>query len=228
MVSYAISMIIAYLMSFLILFYYCSSVMEYRQSRFKSICIMMAGYIIYYVISMCKNTMIVLITGFLIQCFIMNCGYKTSLGRSIFQSAVLTVLVMVGELIASLITNIEIGYDVQFASYVKDMAFTLIAKMVYFLLVIVFRQLSANKNNKHNSMEMLYLIVFPITVCLFLFIFSQLDSSVNGVMEILLIICGIMLIISTVIVYVVCERITDKKHKNTIFAVCGKQTGNGQ
>lgn len=203
-------MIIAYSMSFLVLFYYCNTVMEYKQSRFKSICIMIAGYIIYYAISMCRNTMIILISGFFIQCAIMYLGYKTGWGKSIFQSAVLTVLVMFGELIASVIINMEIGYDNHIVSYTKDIAFTLISKIIYFFLVTVFAHTSTNKSNKYHSKEMLYLIIFPITVCLFLFIFSQLYGNVNNIIKTLLIICGVMLIISTVIVYIVCEHIVSK------------------
>ncbi|MCH5210883.1 MAG: GHKL domain-containing protein [Oscillospiraceae bacterium] len=117
---------------------------------------------------------------------------------------------MVGDVIASIIINIRIGYDVQTVSRMLDITFILITKMVYFLFVILFRYLSSNKNSKYHSMEMMYLIIFPITTCLYLFIFSQLDHNVNDIMELLLIICGIMLIASTVIVYVVSERIADK------------------
>lgn len=199
-------------MSFFIMFYYCESIMEYKDSKIKSRLIMLLGYIVYCGICMFNITVLNIICGFIINFAIIFLGYKAKMSRIIYQVTVLMVLMMFGELLASLIVNKKINNE--FAKgmtfVIEDIIFTVVSKIIYFIFVICFRHIYVGRNSKQRSWEMIWLLILPSSTCMYLIVFNQLYGVLNNNTQTLFIFVGIMLIISTFIVYVVCERIIDK------------------
>lgn len=214
MIYNIISIVIVHLFAFFIMLYYCDGVMEYKESPFKSHCIMIIGSAVYCAICMFGITNLNITSGFVIYCFIIYLGYKCSIGRTLFQVAILIALMMFAELIVALIMNFKIGDMLYYPdTYIEDIIIILMSKSIYFVSVVLFKHIAENKNNIKHSKEMIWLIILPITTCLFLFLFNQLYGLLDKVIELLFVVCGIMLIISNFVVYVVGERIVDKNIK---------------
>lgn len=172
---------------------------------------MIAGYIIYYAISLYKNTNIILISGFLIQFIIVRLAYKGKTSKILFQIVILTVLMMFGELIASLIIQQKLGIEIMNnITVIEDFIFTVVSKIIYFIFVVIFRQVSINKNKQYSSKEMIWLIILPITTCAFLVFFNHLNGILPKTDELLCIAISIMMILSTLVGYIISERMTTK------------------
>lgn len=190
--------------------YYCNSILPYKKSKEISLCVIIAGYAIYYFICLSRITWIN-IGGFIVINFlIILLGYKDTIGGTIFKIAIITGLMMFSELIASLLIDTELNNE--FATVItiaEDIIFTFSSKLLYITAMIIFRHLSVNRNRRYQAREMIFLIVLPIATCLFLYLFNQISNTLSNKLEILFVVCSVLLIIANFAAYFVCEKIID-------------------
>ena len=190
--------------------YYCNSILPYKKSKEISLCVIIAGYAIYYFICLSRITWIN-IGGFIVINFlIILFGYKDTIGGTIFKIAIITGLMMFSELIASLLIDTELNNE--FATVItiaEDIIFTFSSKLLYITAMIIFRHLSVNRNRRYQAREMIFLIIIPIATCLFLYLFNQISNILSNKLEILFVVCSVLLIIANFAAYFVCEKIID-------------------
>ncbi len=198
-----------------IMMYYCNSILPYKKSKTRSSCIVVLGYIIYYFICLSRITWLNICSFIFINLLIVLLGYKDTIGGIMFKIAIITGLMMFSELIASLL--IETKLNNEFATvitFAEDIIFTFASKLLYITAIIVFRYLSVNRSQRYQTREMIYLIVLPISTCLFLYLFNQISNILSKRLEIWFVIFSILLIISNFVAYFVCERIIDSYLQN--------------
>ncbi len=203
-----INIIISVFIESFLLIYYCNSSMECKVSKTRSEIIIAIGYLIYCVLCLLK-IMIVNICGFaLITLLVILAGYKITVRLAIFKSLILTALMMFGELIGSFIVDTEISNNfITNITFIEGVVFSLLSKLLYSLFIVILRQITAAKNGEYTTKEMTYLLLLPISTCLFFFLFNDIRFTLADEIRFLFIIFGIMLIFSNFIVYIVCEKI---------------------
>ena len=209
-----ITTVFAVMIKCLILLHYFNTTREYRQSKNKSVFIVISGYVIYSVICAFGIPTLNIICGNIIDFFILYLGYKISKGSAIIQIIVLEVIGMFGELIASLIVNINLNNSFNSnITLTNDIIYTVISTIIFSSLIVILKNLTIRKHQEYNSSEMIAIIILPISTCAFLALFNQLHGTVNKPMEYFCIGISILLVISNLVVYVICERVIDKNIK---------------
>ena len=210
-----ITKLIAIIIECGIMMYYCHSVLPYKKSKTTSSCISVLGYIVYYFICILKLPTLNIIGFVVINFLIILLGYKDTIGDVIFKLTIITGLMMFSELIASLLIKTEINNEFATAITVaEDIIFTFASKLLYITAMIIFRHLSVNRNQRYQTREMIYLVVLPISTCLFLYLFNQISNILSNELEILFVIFSILLIAANFVAYFVCEKIIDKNLQN--------------
>ncbi|HIW56660.1 MAG TPA: GHKL domain-containing protein [Firmicutes bacterium] len=210
-----ITKLIAIIIECGIMMYYCHSVLPYKKSKTTSSCIAVLGYIVYYFICILKLPTLNIIGFVVINFLIILLGYKDTIGDVIFKVTIITGLMMFSELIASLLIKTEINNEFATAITVaKDIIFTFASKLLYITAMIIFRHLSVNRNQRYQTREMIYLVVLPISTCLFLYLFNQISNILSNELEILFVIFSILLVAANFVAYFVCEKIIDKNLQN--------------
>lgn len=198
-----------------IMMYYCNSILPYKKSKTISSVICVFGYIIYYFICLSGITWLNICSSIVINLLIVLLGYKDTIGGIIFKIAIITGLMMFSELIASLLIETELNNEfATVITFAEDIIFTFASKLLYITAIIVFRYLSVNRSQRYQTREMIYLIVLPISTCLFLYLFNQISNILSKRLEIWFVIFSILLIISNFVAYFVCERIIDSYLQN--------------
>lgn len=202
--------IVSLLAEYFIILYYCNSTLDYKSSANKSICIVTVGYIIYCVACLCENTIINICGFMLINFLVIYYGYKISITNTIIKVIIFTALMMFSELIASLLVNTEINSEFpNIVTIAENIVFSFSAKMLYITAMIIFKHISTNRDQQYEVKEMIYLIILPVSTCLFLSLFNKISGSLNTDMEIMFVLFSVLLIVSNFIVYIVCERIIE-------------------
>lgn len=198
-----------------IMMYYCNSILPYKKSKEISLCVIITGYAIYYFICLSRITWLN-IGGFIVINFlIILLGYKDTIGGAIFKIAIITGLMMFCELIVSLLINTEISNEViNTMTVAEDIIFTFASKLLYITAIIIFRHLSVNRDQRYQAREMIYLVVLPISTCLFLYLFNQISNVLSNKLEILFVIFSFLLIVANFVAYFVCEKIIDNHLQN--------------
>lgn len=210
-----ITKLIAIIIECGIMMYYCHSVLPYKKSKTTSSCIAVLGYIVYYFICILKLPTLNIIGFVVINFLIILLGYKDTIGDVIFKVTIITGLMMFSELIASLLIKTEINNEFATAITVaEDIIFTFASKLLYITAMIIFRHLSVNRNQRYQTREMIYLVVLPISTCLFLYLFNQISNILSNELEILFVIFSILLVAANFVAYFVCEKIIDKNLQN--------------
>lgn len=196
--------------SCLIFLYYTNSALEYRYSRARSNVLIIIGYIIYD--SLCRfdmntlNAIGFVVTSFLLLFF----GFKESWVSAVFKAIILTAFMMFGELIVfTFVFNITV--DARPDVFLEPVLMIL-SKMIYFLLVILFKRISKRQSYQHFR-ELILIFVLPVSTCIFLHIFNNVFYIIDADTKIMFYICCIMLIVSNFIVYIIYDKNIDKTVK---------------
>lgn len=206
----SILIIVSLIAEYIIMLYYCNSTLDYKSSANKSICIVTVGYIIYCVACLFENTIINICGFMLINFLVIYCGYRISVTSTIIKVIICTVLMMFSELAAALLINTELNNEFATAiSITENVIFSFASKILYITAMIIFKHISAKRDQQYKVKEMIYLIILPVSTCLFLSLFNKISGSLNTDMEIMFVLFSILLIVSNFIVYIVCERIIE-------------------
>lgn len=203
--------IISLIIEYFVMLYYCNSTLEYKKSKSKSICTVTLGYLLYCVACLFKNTFINICGFVIINFVIIYYGYNIKRSSAIIKVVIFTVLMMFGELAAGLLIETEVNNDLAAEiSITENILFTFVSKLLYITSMIIFKHISAGKEQNYKAKEMIYLIILPISTCLFLTLFNKISGSLDTDLEVLFIVFSVLLILSDFIAYIVCERIIDK------------------
>ena len=205
-----ITKMIAILIECITMLYYCNSIIPYKYSKKKSTCIVIVGYIIYYAICLLGIAVLNISSFIIINFLIILFGYKDNISGIVLKIAIITGLMMFSEMIASLL--IETKLNNEFATVitiVEDIIFTFTSKLLYITSMIIFRHLSVSRNKRYQASEMIYLIILPVSTCMFLYLFNQINGMLNNRLEIMFLMFSFLLIIANFVSYIVCERIID-------------------
>ncbi len=198
-----------------IMMYYCNSILPYKKSKAVSSCTVGLGYLIYYFICILKLPALNIIGFIVINFLIILLGYKDTLRGMLFKLTIITGLMMFSEVIASLLIKTEINNEfTTVITFVEDIIFTFASKLLYIMSMIIFRHLSVNRNYRYQTKEMIYLVVLPISTCLFLYLFNQISTMLSDRLEILFVTFSVLLIVANFATYFVCEKIIDNCLQN--------------
>lgn len=190
--------------------YYCNSTLEYKKSKTKSTCTVTLGYSLYCIACLFENTFINICGFAIINFVIIYYGYNIKAGGAAIKVIICTALMMFSELLTGLLIHTEINNEFfTVTSLAESIIFSFVSKLLYATSMIIFKHISGSKEQDYKAKEMIYLIILPISTCLFLTLFNKISGSLDMDTEILFIIFSILLIISDFIVYIVCERIID-------------------
>lgn len=176
--------------------------------------IIIGGYIIY--CCLCLFEMPLLnIAGFIIINFIvLYCGYEESLGGILLKLTIITALMMFTEWIVSMFMNEQIEHEtLQRITNIQHIIFALTSKMLYCVLLILFRRISISRNRGYKAKEVFLLLFLPICTCIFLFVFNKMLPVIDIETEILCVILSILMIFTNFVVYIVCDSIVDKNQQ---------------
>lgn len=185
----SILIIISLIIEYFVMLYYCNSTLEYKKSKTKSICIVTLGYLLYCVACLFENTLINICGFVVINFFIIYYGYNIKAGGAAIKVIIFTVLMMFGELVAGLLIETEVNNDfATVTSLAEDIIFAFVSKLLYITSMIIFKHISVSKEQDYKAKEMIYLIILPISTCLFLMLFNKISGSLAMNMEILFII----------------------------------------
>ncbi|MDO5398799.1 MAG: GHKL domain-containing protein [bacterium] len=159
---------------------------------------------------MFENTFINICGFVIINFFIIYHGYNIKARGAAIKVIICTALMMFSELLAGLLIHTELNNDFATAiSIVESIIFAFVSKLLYITSMIIFKHISGRKEQNYKAKEMIYLIILPISTCLFLTLFNKISGSLDVKLEVLFIVFSVLLIISNFIAYIVCERIID-------------------
>lgn len=196
--------------SCIIFLYYSSSTLEYKTSQKRSTIISIVCYLAYCILCFLNSKTLNVIGFVIINFIILYSAFKESIFTSIVKTVILTAFMMFGELIiATLIFNRTVT-----ASWTicEDLIVMMLSKMIYFLLVIIFKRLSKHQPY-HKSYDFLYILILPFSTCIFFIIFNKVFPFSDSDTKIMLYIFSILLIISNFVVYIVYDKNIDQHTK---------------
>lgn len=206
-----IIIVICVIIECIMLLNYCEYTMERRVSAVKCIAVAVSVFLIYCFIVIAGHA-VPNILGYTAACFIvMYLGYKITVLNVFIRAIVLTVIMMFSELAAATVINSTISSNMpeQIADSSKFI-FMVLAKFLHISLMIVFKHLSAGKRAREQSKEMAFLLIFPVTACLFLSLFNRIKEQLSRELLIMFIAVSVLIIVSNFIVYMVCMQIIEK------------------
>lgn len=209
-----IIIVICVIIECIMLLNYCEYTMERRVSAVKCIAVAVSVFLIYCFIVIAGHT-VPNILGYTAACFIvMYLGYKITVLNVFIRAIVLTVIMMFSELAAATVINSTISSNMpeQIADSSKFI-FMVLAKFLHISLMIVFKHLSAGKRAREQSKEMAFLLIFPVTACLFLSLFNRIKEQLSQELLIMFIAVSVLIIVSNFIVYMVCMQIIEKMRR---------------
>lgn len=198
----------------LIFLYYANSTLQCKQSELKSNMIVVAGYVIYYLLCILGNQ-IINITGFtIVNIVVLYLGFKDNIGSIILKAIILTACMMSSELIVSLSVGLTIINDLSgIWTIYEGVLILLFSKSLYFIMTVILKRMTTTNRKEYRSYEILYFLILPISTCLYFWLFNKLSLNMKAEEGVMFIIVGTLLVISNFIVYIVCDKIIDKNIK---------------
>ena len=197
-----------------VVIYYSNSVMKYKHNRTRSNLIIIIGYAVYCCICFFKIPTLNLLSFIGINFFVLYLGFDENISCVSLRVIILTVLMMFCELITSLFINIEIEYEFNMQiTLLADILFTITSKFLYCTMVIILKRLSVNHGYSYKIKEMLWLLLLPISTCIFMGAFSKIYKFLNNEMAIVFVLLSVLLVLTNFIIYIVCNRIIDKNEQ---------------
>lgn len=193
-----------------ILIYYTNGTMECRESKMQSnigICI---GFAVYCFLCFVGNTTINLLGFGIITFFVIYIGFLETLGNAALKSILLTILMMTGELVVAMYFKIDLDntYN-QNISILKDIAFVSASKVLYCISVLVLKIVTATKNKKYSSRNILYFLSLPISTLVLFNCLGKICSELSVKYATVLIVGIIMLIVSNFIIYIAYDKMIE-------------------
>lgn len=208
-------LIFSMLQECLILIYYSNSTMIYKRTRLLSNAIIVMGYIFYGCICVLyKNTLLNIVSFSIIIFVIFVIGFRESFWEAAFKALMLTGFMMVGELIISIIMNMQIenNFDANL-NVANAIIYSAASKLIYLSCVVILKRMSLRRRFKGLTKEVLWLTALPIATCTSLCIFSEIAPSISYGEKGLLVVLSAIMLISDFIVYIVYDIIIDKNIK---------------
>lgn len=205
---------ISVIMECFVLIYFSNVVLEPKHSKLQSNLIIILGYSIYGVLCLFENP-IINITGFFIVTFcVLRIGFKDNTKSLILKTIILMVLMMFGELLISLLFKKEINSDFHSnITVVQNIVFAVVSKIVYSAGVFVLRFCTVAKVRNNQTKEMLWVLLMPLTACIYFSFFNRVCFLFDDFMRTVFLLIGILLTVSSFIVYMVCDRIVEKNEE---------------
>ncbi len=198
----------------LIMIYYTNSIMKYRHSRIRSNIIIVFGYAVYCLVCMTQSTAVNVIGFIVVNGIVLYAGFIETLSDMLIKIGILTVLMMFGELVAALIVNVKIEPELYHTiTTADDIIFYLTSKVVYCVLVIILRRISISRSQKYKAKEAYWLLLLPLSTCIFLSIFNKIHTLLSGENQWVAVLLCLLLILTNFVVYIVCDRIMEKNRK---------------
>lgn len=209
-----ITLIISIMAECLIMIYYTNSIMRYKSTRINSNIIIIIAYAAYCIICIFQNTVANVIGFIVINLFALYFGFRENFNGIVLKVSILTVLMMFSELIAALFVNIEIDKEIyNQINSMEDITYSLTSKVSYCVLVIIFRRISISRSQKYKAKEAYWLLLLPLSTCIFLSIFNKIHILLNGENQWAAVLLCLLLILTNFVVYIVCDRIMEKNRK---------------
>lgn len=201
-------------MSCVIFIYYTNSVLIYRHSRMQSNILIICGYIILGIVSCFNNPTANIIAFIAVNFILLYIGFKESVRLAALRDLILLGMMMFGELILSLATGtkVEPSQSTIF-SVSEDIIYVLFSKLIYFIETALLRRKSISRDQPYKSNEMFLFLLLPLSTCAYIFLFNHVSLDITPYFKVMFMIVGILLILSNILVYIVCDKIIDKNIK---------------
>lgn len=201
-------------MSCIIFLYYTNSVLIYRHSRIQSNILIICGYALLEVISLFTNPILNISSFIAINFILLYAAFKESLLSAALQDLILVGMMMFGELIMSLATSTKVEpTHPTFFSVSEDIIYVLFSKLIYFIETVLLRRKSISRDQPYKSNEMFLFLLLPLSTCAYIFLFNHISLDITPYFKVMFMIVGVLLIMSNVLVYIVCDKIIDKNIK---------------
>lgn len=138
---------------------------------------------------------------------------KESKWYSLLRTITLTVFMMFGELVIGLVIDIGRVWEYDQITEQESYILLLFSKLAYFIFVVLFRRISANKEDKISWKEELLFLILPVATCVYLNAFLRVSAQVDEGAHFLLMVVCVLLLVANVLVYIVYNMIVDKNVK---------------
>lgn len=207
--------------------YYADHLCYPKESKKISVLISVLGYIALFCVSFAELPTLNIVSFFIVNTVILYFGFQESVGGAAFKAILLMIFMMFGELIIVFMFSHNVNNNIYSQmSEVEIIFHTILSKILYFISVVILKNLLNNKNRFHDMKKLIVLLVMPISTCMFLLLFNNIAMQLSLGQEVFFIVTGTMLICSNFIVYIVCDKMIEAsekmqylekvKHKNEI------------